>query len=44
MSIHVCTVEGAAQTNCMENMMQGKKVQHYSSTTKMKNLIFAKYG
>ncbi len=27
--IHVCTVKGAAQTNCMKNMTQEKKVQHY---------------
>ncbi len=34
--IHVCTVEGAAQTNCMKNMTQEKKVQHYSAKKKKK--------
>ncbi len=31
---------GAAQTNCMKNMMQEKKVQHYSAITKMKRMSF----
>uniref|UniRef100_A0A671SVJ8 Uncharacterized protein n=1 Tax=Sinocyclocheilus anshuiensis TaxID=1608454 RepID=A0A671SVJ8_9TELE len=35
--------DGAAQTNCMKNMTQEKKVQHYSAITKMKHkcVIFA---
>ncbi len=31
MKIHICTVEAAAQTNCMKNMTQEKKVHHYSA-------------
>ncbi len=43
--MHVCTVEGAAQTNCMKNMTQEKKVQHYSAITKMKHKwVISAYG
>ncbi len=36
MYIYVCTVEGAAQTNHMNNVTQEKKVQHYSAITQIK--------
>ncbi len=46
MKIHLCTVEGTAQTNCMKNMTQEEKFQHYSAIAKVKHkcVIFTQCG